>query len=109
MAKPGPRPGSESAKRIGDAHRGSREHDKTGGFAANPELAREAGRKGGEAVKAKYGPEFYHEIGKKGGDIVAQRGPEFFEENGRKGGQKRSENAARKRMAVGQEEPDATV
>ena len=27
----------------------------------------EAGRKGGQVVKAKYGPEFYGEIGKKGG------------------------------------------
>jgi len=109
MAKPGARPGSEGAKRIGDAHRGSQEHDKRGGFAANPELAREAGRRGGAATSAKYGPDFYHEIGKKGGDIVAQRGPEFFEENGRKGGMKRSENAARKRMAVGQEGPDGTA
>jgi uncharacterized protein len=28
----------------------------------------EAGRKGGETVKKKYGPEFYSEIGKKGGE-----------------------------------------
>ncbi|MBX6771945.1 MAG: Em GEA1 (EM1), partial [Chloroflexi bacterium] len=28
---------------------------------------REAGKKGGEAVKEKYGPEFYSKIGKKGG------------------------------------------
>lgn len=28
----------------------------------------EAGRKGGETVKEKYGPEFYSEIGKKGGE-----------------------------------------
>lgn len=28
----------------------------------------EAGRRGGETVKAKYGAEFYSEIGKKGGE-----------------------------------------
>jgi len=103
MAKPGPKAGSEGAKRIAEAHRGSQEHDKRGGFAADPELARSAGQKGGSATSVKYGPDFYRDIGKKGGDIVAQRGPEFFAEVGRKGGMKRSENAARKRMAAGQE------
>ncbi len=50
----------------------------------------EAGRKGGEAVKAKYGPEFYREIGKKGGEAVkAKHGPEFYSKIGRKGGQRR--------------------
>ena len=28
---------------------------------------REAGQKGGETVKQKYGPEFYEQIGRKGG------------------------------------------
>jgi len=32
----------------------------------------EAGRKGGETVKRKYGHEFYEEIGKKGGEKVAE-------------------------------------
>ena len=49
----------------------------------------EAGRKGGETVKAERGAKFYEEIGKKGGDRVkATRGPNFYEEIGRKGGQK---------------------
>ena len=49
---------------------------------------REAGRLGGQAVKEKYGPEFYVEIGKKGGDAIAQtRGREFYVEIGKKGGQ----------------------
>jgi general stress protein YciG len=48
-------------------HSGSRPHDARGGFASNPELAREAGRKGGEAVSKKYGPQFYREIGRRGG------------------------------------------
>ena len=49
---------------------------------------REAGKKGGEAVKEKYGPEFYSRIGKKGGEAVAEeRGREFYAEIGRKGGE----------------------
>ncbi len=89
--KPGPQPGSVGAKKIAEAHRGSHEHDREGGFAANPQLAKEAGRKGGEAVKRKYGPQFYREIGKKGGETVKQeRGSEFYAEIGRRGGEMRS-------------------
>ncbi len=36
----------------------------------------EAGRKGGNTVKEKYGPEFYSKIGHKGGEI---RGKEIHE------------------------------
>ncbi len=36
----------------------------------------EAGRKGGNTVKEKYGPEFYSKIGQKGGEI---RGKEIHE------------------------------
>ncbi len=36
----------------------------------------EAGRKGGNTVKEKYGPEFYSKIGQKGGEI---RGREIHE------------------------------
>lgn len=89
--RPGPQPGSSGARKIAEAHRGSHEHDREGGFAANPRLAKEAGRKGGEAVKRKYGPQFYREIGKKGGDTVKmERGSEFYAEIGRRGGEMRS-------------------
>ena len=89
--KPGPQPGSVGARKIAEAHRGPHEHDREGGFAANPALAKEAGRKGGEAVKRKYGPQFYREIGKKGGETVKQeRGSEFYAEIGRRGGEMRS-------------------
>lgn len=88
---PGPVPGGEGARKISQAHRGSHEHDREGGFAANPALAKEAGRKGGEAVKKKYGPSFYRQIGKKGGETVKQeRGSEFYAEIGRQGGDMRS-------------------
>jgi len=96
--KPGPQPGSAGAKRISEAHRGSHAHDKEGGFAANPELAREAGRRGGEIVKERYGSTFYQEIGRKGGETVKQsRGTDFYAEIGRKGGERRSEKSAEAR------------
>jgi len=89
--KPGPKRGSAGALRIAEAHKGIHEHDSRGGFAANPHLAKEAGRNGGEAVKKKYGPQFYRDIGKKGGETVKQeRGSEFYVEIGRRGGEMRS-------------------
>jgi len=47
----------------------------------------EIGRKGGETVKAERGRAFYEQIGKKGGEAVkAERGTPFYEEIGKKGG-----------------------
>lgn len=110
MAKPGPAAGSEGARKIAEAHRGSHDHDKEGGFAANPELAREAGRKGGETVKSRYGPSFYQSIGKKGGETVKrERGPEFYAEIGRRGGEMRGKRAAAQRVAAGIPEKPAPV
>jgi len=44
-------------------------------------------KRGGKAVKAKYGAAYYAEIGKKGGTVVSEaRGPEFYREIGKKGG-----------------------
>ena len=89
--RPGPERGSVGARKIAEAHLGSHEHDRAGGFAANPELAKEAGRKGGEAVKKKYGVSFYRQIGKKGGETVKkERGSGFYAEIGRRGGEMRS-------------------
>ena len=96
----------EGARRIADAHRGSHEHDREGGFAANPSLAREAGRKGGEIVKQRYGPSFYQEIGRKGGETVKRsRGAEFYATIGRKGGEMRGVRAAEARAKQPQPEP----
>jgi general stress protein YciG len=48
---------------------------------------REAGQKGGEAVKKKYGPEFYKKIGQKGGQATkATHGHDFYEAIGKIGG-----------------------
>jgi general stress protein YciG len=56
---------------------------------------REAGRRGGERVKAKYGTEFYEEIGRKGGEATKVKyGPSFYEVIGQKGGQKPKRKAA---------------
>jgi hypothetical protein len=47
----------------------------------------EAGRRGGEVVKERYGTEFYREIGEKGGGTVKERyGAEFYSEIGKRGG-----------------------
>ena len=56
----------------------------------------EAGRRGGQVVKQKYGPEFYSEIGQKGGEAVKEKyGSEFYSEIGQKGGEARKEELAR--------------
>ncbi|GAC1328409.1 MAG: hypothetical protein NVSMB14_18440 [Isosphaeraceae bacterium] len=49
---------------------------------------REAGKKGGDTVRDRYGPEFYTNIGRKGGQATRERhGSEFYESIGQKGGQ----------------------
>src|SRR5215469_8692824 len=53
---------------------------------------REAGQKGGEAVKKRYGSEFYEQIGRKGGLATKEaHGHEFYEQIGKKGGKKGGE------------------
>jgi general stress protein YciG len=53
---------------------------------------REAGQKGGETVKLKYGAQFYEEIGRKGGLATKlAHGHEFYEQIGKKGGKKGGE------------------
>ncbi len=58
---------------------------------------REAGKRGGDRVKAKYGSEFYEAIGRKGGEATKNKyGPSFYEEIGAKGGQKPKRTPAEK-------------
>jgi len=53
---------------------------------------REAGQKGGETVKQKYGAEFYEQIGRKGGLATKEaHGHQFYEQIGKKGGKKGGE------------------
>ncbi|MEO7002546.1 MAG: hypothetical protein ABI068_12080 [Ktedonobacterales bacterium] len=50
-------------------------------------------RRGGQAVAAKYGREFYSQIGKKGGDTVRrEQGSEFYAQIGKKGGESTKRN-----------------
>jgi general stress protein YciG len=56
----------------------------------------EAGRRGGNAVKSKYGREYYSDIGRKGGAAIAkERGASYYSEIGKKGGEtvKRNQGA----------------
>jgi general stress protein YciG len=53
---------------------------------------REAGQKGGEIVKKKYGADYYKTIGSKGGQATrAAHGHAFYEAIGKKGGKKGGE------------------
>jgi general stress protein YciG len=53
-----------------------------------PTAGTEEARQGGNMVKAKYGSEFYRQIGKKGGQAVkARQGPDFYAEIGKRGGE----------------------
>jgi hypothetical protein len=81
--------------RIGAAHRGSHEHDKRGGFAADPERARRADARGGATVRERYGAEHYARIGGKGGQTVSARlGREHLVEIGKRGGMQKGKNGA---------------
>jgi general stress protein YciG len=91
---PGPTAGSDGAMRISAAHRGSHDHDKRGGFAANPERARQAGARGGATVKERYGSEFYQRIGAKGGQTVREKhGRDHFVEIGKIGGSRKGKQS----------------
>jgi len=67
----------------------------------------QAGRKGGETVRERYGSGFYEEIGRKGGkiggEVVKRRyGAKFYEQIGHKGGQTVKRLIAEGKKAVGE-------
>jgi general stress protein YciG len=73
-----------------------------------PMSVRDAGRKGGKATRARYGPEFFAEIGQKGGKAVSKRYPsEHFQEIGRKGGRRVAELVERAKRIEGEGEAEA--
>jgi general stress protein YciG len=70
---------TETRLRVARAGGDARSHDR--------DSLRDAGRKGGESVKAEYGVEFYQKIGEKGGASVKQKyGADFYREIGEKRG-----------------------
>ncbi|HEY6608762.1 MAG TPA: hypothetical protein VI277_06160 [Candidatus Limnocylindria bacterium] len=63
---------------------------------------REAGRKGGNTTRDRYGSDFFQEIGSKGGKTVSERySSEHFREIGRKGGRRVAELIARAKQLDG--------
>lgn len=76
--KRGPKPGTEAARRGGRAVSARYGHD----------FYTQIGKKGGETVRRQHGSEFYMQIGKKGGDSTKRnQGAEFYARIGKKGGQ----------------------
>ena len=70
-----------------------------------PMSVQDAGRKGGRATRARYGPEFFAKIGQKGGMAVSQRYPsEHFQAIGRKGGRRVAELVERAKQLEEAEE-----
>src|SRR6201995_326936 len=70
-----------------------REAGKKGGDTARDRYGstfyEDIGRKGGKATRDRHGVEFYESIGQKGGKVVKEKyGSDFYEEIGHKGGQK---------------------
>ena len=58
-----------------------------------PRPGTEAARRGGTAAREKYGKEFYSRIGSKGGSTVRERrGSAFYTEIGRRGGETTKRN-----------------
>lgn len=63
---------------------------KRGGFAANPQRASDAGKKGAQTVKERLGTEHFKRMGKLGGTAVREKfGPDYYREIGKRGGQTR--------------------
>jgi general stress protein YciG len=75
-----------------------------GGFSGNSALAKEAGRKGGDIVKGKYGTEYFSAIGKAGGEKVkATQDADFYSRIGKIGGERRGINARERNARVKEE------
>ena len=74
------------------------------------EFYREIGEKGGGAVKERYGAEFYSEIGKRGGETVKQeRGAEYYSNIGRKGGEARTTTLEKQEVYKNQQHTSDTT
>ena len=97
---------AENDDRNQDEDAGTGGKRQRGGFTDNPDLAREAGKKGGDLVKERHGREHYERIGRQGGEALRESwGWEFLPEIGRRGGVKRGQNAAEKKASEPPPEP----
>lgn len=77
--KPGPRPGTEAARRGGTAARNKYGRD----------FYSRIGSKGGSTVRDRHGSSFYTEIGRRGGESTKRNlGTEHYSRIGRIGGQR---------------------
>jgi len=95
-------PGGEMSVREAGKKGGNTVRDRYG-----PGFYEAIGRKGGQATRQRHGVEFYESIGQKGGKVVKEKyGADFYEEIGHKGGQKVKQliAEAKKKMA-GEGEP----
>ncbi|HZC07409.1 MAG TPA: hypothetical protein VE338_17375 [Ktedonobacterales bacterium] len=97
--KPGPRPGTEAAKRGGSAAR-----DKYG-----REFYSKIGSKGGSMVRERHGSPFYTEIGRRGGETTKRNlGTEHYSRIGRIGGKRahgRHDDGVAPEVAAAMSEP----
>src|SRR5438477_7735579 len=105
MAKPAPK-GDE--KNLG-GDMSVREAGKKGGNTVRDRYGsgfyEEIGRKGGKATRERHGLEFYESIGQKGGRVVKEKyGVDFYEEIGHKGGQKVKKLIAEAKKSRGESE-----
>lgn len=66
------------------------------------------GRKGGQATRERHGAQFYEAIGQKGGRVVKDKyGSNFYEEIGHKGGQKVKQLIAEAKKNIAAEKAEA--
>ena len=99
---PDPQEGGEMSVREAGKKGGNTVRDRYGsGF------YEEIGRKGGQVTRERHGAEFYETIGQKGGKVVKEKyGPNFYEEIGHKGGQKVKKLIADAKVAEAKKKAD---
>jgi|GEM_PF-275126 len=92
-AAPAPDPAKDVAAKEPGGEMSVREAGKKGGDTVRDRYGsgfyEAIGRKGGQATRERHGAEFYEAIGQKGGRVVKEKyGANFYEQIGHKGGQK---------------------
>lgn len=105
--EPEKQPGGEMSVREAGKKGGNTVRDRYGST-----FYEEIGRKGGQATRQRHGVEFYESIGQKGGKVVKEKyGADFYEEIGHKGGQKVKKliAEAKKKIAESEESPDGEI